>query len=30
MKSLATQKPIIKLLKLPPEANLEEEEDDFL
>ncbi len=29
LKSLASQKPIIKLLKLPSDANVDEEEDDF-
>ena len=29
MKSLASQKPIIKLYKLPADANIEEEEEDF-
>ncbi len=29
MKSLSGQKPIIKLFKLPTDANIEEEEEDF-
>jgi translation initiation factor 3 subunit D len=29
MKSLASQKPIIKLLKLPVEANIDEEDEEF-
>lgn len=29
MKSLASQKPIIKLFKLPVDANIDEEEEDF-
>ena len=29
LKSLASQKPIIKLLKLPAETNIDEDEEDF-